>query len=79
MKIQKKFNKALVRKIENSKTVKNKNLLLDKTDSKQNTNIDYNKLKVEELKAELTKQNITIPKGAKKNDLIDLLTKNQIK
>ena len=41
------------------------------TDTKTET--DYSKLKVDELKAELTKLNVTFPKTAKRNDLIELL------
>ena len=44
------------------------------TESKQET--DWTKLKVEDLKSELTKREITFSKNAKKQDLIDLL-KNQ--
>ena len=36
---------------------------------------DYNKLKVEDLKAELKKRNIDFSKTARKSDLIDLLSK----
>jgi hypothetical protein len=35
----------------------------------------YNKLKVDELKNELKKRNINFPKNARKNELIELLTK----
>ena len=35
--------------------------------------IDYSKMKVEDLKSELTKLNIPFSKSAKKNDLIELI------
>ena len=44
------------------------------TESKTET--DWTKLKVDDLKAELSKSDITFPKNAKKNELVDLL-KNQ--
>jgi len=35
--------------------------------------IDYSKMKVEDLKSELTKLNIPFSKSSKKNDLIELI------
>lgn len=45
----------------------------EKEEEKTSTDIDYNKLKVAELKRLLQEKGIEIPKGAKKADLINLL------
>ena len=42
---------------------------------KINTSIDYSKFKNDDLKNELKKRGISYPKNAKKNEMIDLLTK----
>jgi lambda repressor-like predicted transcriptional regulator len=40
---------------------------------------DYNKWKVDDLKAELKKQGISFSKNARKTDLVDLLSKKEEK
>lgn len=39
----------------------------------ENTDKDYNSYKVEDLKKEVKKRDLEMPKGAKKNDLVDIL------
>jgi hypothetical protein len=61
----------------------NSNIINDKNDEKgeeienkeltKENKIDINSLKVDELKNELKKRNIEIPKNAKKKDLQELL------
>ena len=49
--------------------------LVEIIEQKEEEIIDYSKLKVAELKELLNKKGIEIPKGAKKADLISLLSK----
>jgi hypothetical protein len=46
---------------------------IDNKELKKENKIDINSLKVDELKNELKKRNIDIPKNAKKKDLQELL------
>lgn len=46
---------------------------IDNKEIKEENKIDINSLKVDELKNELKKRNIDIPKNAKKKDLQELL------
>ena len=46
---------------------------IDNKELKKENKIDINSLKVDELKNELKKRNIEIPKNAKKKDLQELL------
>ena len=56
--------------------------LISNTDGKNNCstndNTDYSKFRNDDLKNELKKRNINYSKTAKKNELIDLLTKSDV-
>jgi len=64
-------------KKENEEIINDKNEKEEENNENENENkesrIDINSLKVEELKNELKKRNIEIPKNAKKKDLQELL------